>query len=99
MKAVGYKITKITQSRGACLELATALAVAIASYLSIPVSSTQCLVGATAGVALASGGFRAVEWVFLIKVMFSWAFIFFLAAIFTGLFLALVVFSPGYALA
>ena len=95
VKSVGYKITKLSPSRGACLELATALAVAIASYLSIPVSSTQCLVGATAGVAFASGGWRAVEWFWLVLIMFSWAGVFFLAAIFTGLFMWLVIQSPG----
>jgi sodium-dependent phosphate transporter len=96
IKAVGYKITKITPSRGASLELASALCVAIASYLSIPISTTQVLVGATAGVAFASGGFRAVEWVWLVTIMFSWAGIFFLAAIFTGLFMSLVIYSPGF---
>jgi phosphate/sulfate permease len=95
IKAVGYKITKISPSRGACLELSTALAVAIASYLSIPVSSTQCLVGATAGVAFASGGCKAVEWVWLVMIGFSWVGIFFMAAIFTGLFMWLVIQSPG----
>ena len=95
IKAVGYKITKISPSRGACLELATALSVAVASYLSIPVSSTQCLVGATAGVAFASGGCQAVEWIWLVIIGFSWAGIFFCAAIFTGLFMWLVIQSPG----
>jgi solute carrier family 20 (sodium-dependent phosphate transporter) len=96
IKAVGYKITKLSPSRGACLELATAIAVAVASYLSIPVSTTQCLVGATAGVAFASGGWRAVDWVWLIIIGFSWAGVFFLAAIFTGLFMWLLIQSPGF---
>jgi len=95
IKAVGYKITKISPSRGACLELATAISVVVASYLSIPVSSTQCLVGATAGVAFASGGCAAVEWCWLLIIGFSWAGIFFFAAIFTGLFMWLVIQSPG----
>jgi sodium-dependent phosphate transporter len=95
IKSVGYKITKISPSRGACLELATAISVVIASYLSIPVSSTQCLVGATAGVAFASGGCAAVEWCWLILIGVSWVGIFFAAAIFTGLFMWLIIQSPG----
>jgi len=95
IKAVGYKITKITPSRGACLELATALAVAVASYLGIPVSTTQCLVGATAGVALASGGFRAVEWFFLLRIMVGWAGVFFIAAVTNGLFFYMCAYSPS----
>jgi len=95
IKAVGYKITKMSPSRGACLELATALAVAVSSYLSIPVSSTQCLVGATAGVAFASGGCQAVEWIWLLIIGISWVGIFFCAAIFTGLFMWLIIQSPG----
>jgi solute carrier family 20 (sodium-dependent phosphate transporter) len=96
VKAVGFKITKLSPSRGACLELATAIAVAVASYLSIPVSTTQCLVGATAGVAFASGGWRAVDWVWMLFIGFSWAGVFFLAAIFTGLFMWLIIQSPGF---
>jgi len=95
IKSVGYKITKISPSRGACLELATAISVVIASYLSIPVSSTQCMVGATAGVAFASGGCAGVEWTWLIIIGFSWAGIFFFAAIFTALFMWLIIQSPG----
>jgi Phosphate/sulphate permeases len=94
VKAVGFKITKITPSRGFCIELATALMVAVASYMNIPVSTTNCLVGATAGAALASGGPKAVEWFFLIRVMLGWAAIFFIAAITNGLVFSFCAFSP-----
>ena len=40
-------MTKITPSRGYCIELATALAVSMASLLGMPISTTHCLVSLT----------------------------------------------------
>ena len=40
-------MTKITPSRGYCIELATALAVSMASLLGMPISTTHCLVSFT----------------------------------------------------
>jgi sodium-dependent phosphate transporter len=94
VKAVGYKIAMITPSRGFCIGLATALFVSIASYLNIPVSTTNCLVGATAGVALASGGLKAVDWLFLLRVIVGWILIFFISAITNGLVFSFCAYSP-----
>ena len=41
MKSLGYKLTPLSPSRGACAELAASLFVVTASFLSIPVSSTM----------------------------------------------------------
>jgi phosphate/sulfate permease len=41
IKAVGYKLIVISPSRGFCIELAASLSVSLASFLSIPVSTTQ----------------------------------------------------------
>ncbi|EED95141.1 inorganic phosphate transporter, partial [Thalassiosira pseudonana CCMP1335] len=50
--SLGYKITKLSPSRGFCIELSASTIVVIASYLGIPVSTTQCQVGGTMGVGL-----------------------------------------------
>jgi sodium-dependent phosphate transporter len=94
IKAVGYKLTAITPSRGFCIELAAALSVSLASYLRLPVSTTQCLVGATCGVGLASGGLKNVEWYFLLRTMCGWAGMFFVVCIVNAGFFSFSAYSP-----
>jgi len=95
IKAVGFKLTCITPSRGFCIELAAALAVSLASFMQLPVSTTQCLVGATAGMGLASGGRKNVEWWFLLRTMFGWVGIFFASCIVNAGFFAFTAYSPS----
>lgn len=95
IKAVGFKLTCITPSRGFCIELATAMGVATASFINLPVSSTQCLVGATMGAGIADGGFRNVQWFYFFRTCLGWAIIFFAAAFFNAGFFAFLIFSPN----
>jgi len=95
IKAVGFKITKITPSRGFCIELATSLTVAMASFIGIPISTTQCLVGATAGVGLADMGYRNVEWYFLLRTCVGWLAIFFIAFFANAAFFGFCIYSPS----
>ena len=96
IKAVGFKLTSITPSKGFCIELAASLAVSVASYCKIPVSTTQCLVGATCGAGLAAGGVSQVDWMFFFRTLFGWAFTFFAAAFFNAGFFSFCYYSPGY---
>ena len=96
IKAVGFKLTSITPSKGFCIELAASLAVSVASYCKIPVSTTQCLVGATCGAGIAAGGVSQVDWMFFFRTLFGWAFTFFAAAIFNAGFFSFCYYSPGY---
>ena len=50
--AFGVKAAKITPSRGYAIELAAALIVVTASFLSIPISTSHAFVGSIVGVAL-----------------------------------------------
>ena len=52
MKTIGYKLTALSPTRGSSASLASSLMVATASYVGIPVSTTQCIVGAVAGIGL-----------------------------------------------
>ena len=96
IKSLGYKLTPLSPSRGACAELAASLFVVTASFMSIPVSSTQSIVGAVAGVGLA-GGYRNVDWFFLFKVCLSWVFVFFASVILSAGLFAFVAYSPTLA--
>jgi len=55
IKALGFKLTYMAPSKGFIAELAASITVIIASFLGIPVSSTQCLVGGVSGTALGAG--------------------------------------------
>jgi len=76
MISLGYKITKMSPSRGFCIELAASFVVVIASFIGIPVSTTQCQVGGTIGVGLLGGekGNRSgnLNPLFVIKVILGW---------------------------
>lgn len=62
MRAVGNRITQLSPIRGYAIELGSAIIVLMASRLGIPVSTTQCLVGASMGVALMNYDLKAVNW-------------------------------------
>jgi sodium-dependent phosphate transporter len=62
MSALGNRLTLHSPSRGFSMQFGASLCVLIASQYGIPVSSTMCLAGATLGVGLVSGGWKAVNW-------------------------------------
>ena len=94
IKSVGFKLTHLSPAKGFCVELGAALAVSLASFLQIPVSTTQCLVGATCGVGLAHGGVSAVDWWYLARTVCGWVGIFFVVALVNAGFFSFVVFAP-----
>ena len=67
MKTIGYKLTAVSPTRGSSAGLASSLVVATASYMGIPVSTTQSIVGAVAGIGLVEG-YKNVQWMQLAKV-------------------------------
>ncbi len=49
MRSLGNHLTHHTPSRGFSMELGNSLTILTASFIGLPVSSTQCITGATAG--------------------------------------------------
>jgi solute carrier family 20 (sodium-dependent phosphate transporter) len=96
MKSLGYKVTILSPSRGACAELAASLFVVTASFLEIPVSSTQSICGAVVGVGLA-GGLKNIQWLFCLRVSIGWVVVFFSAAVLSAGMFSLLAFSPSLA--
>jgi sodium-dependent phosphate transporter len=94
MKSLGYKLTFMSASRGASAELAASLVVVTASFLSLPVSSTQCIVGAVSGIGLV-GGPQNVQWLFLLRVCSGWAVLYVCAVIVSAGVFAYGAFSPS----
>ena len=62
MKVLGNRITLMSPSRGFSMELASSITVILASQYGIPVSTTMCITGATVGVSLCNGDYRATNW-------------------------------------
>jgi solute carrier family 20 (sodium-dependent phosphate transporter) len=94
MKSLGYKLTMLSPSRGFCAELGASLVVVTASFNAIPVSTTQCIVGAVFGVGLV-GGVKDVQWFLLLKVMLSWVGLFFCASTLAAGIFSYGAFSPS----
>ncbi|CAK8689412.1 unnamed protein product [Clavelina lepadiformis] len=71
METIGKDLTKVTPSRGFCIELMTAFTVLVASNLGIPISTTHCKVGAVVSI----GWYRsrsAVEWSIVRNIACAW---------------------------
>jgi solute carrier family 20 (sodium-dependent phosphate transporter) len=94
IKSLGYKVTALSPSRGACAELASSLFVVTASFIGIPVSSTQSITGAVLGVGLASG-MKQVNWLFFAKVCVGWVAIFFISVLLSAGLFSFIAFSPS----
>ncbi|KAJ3410863.1 Na+/Pi symporter [Chytridiales sp. JEL 0842] len=69
---LGNNLTYHSPSRGFAMELGAALSVITASFLALPVSTTQCIVGATVGVGLCNGSFKSVNWRMVGWTCFGW---------------------------
>ncbi|KAI9316129.1 solute carrier family 20 [Obelidium mucronatum] len=69
---LGNNLTYHSPSRGFAMELGAALSVITASFLALPVSTTQCIVGATIGVGLMNGTAKAINWKMVSWTLFSW---------------------------
>jgi sodium-dependent phosphate transporter len=72
MRSLGTNITFQSPSRGFSIELGTSLTVLTASKIGVPVSTTHCITGATAGVGCCNGSLKAVNWKMIGWCFFSW---------------------------
>jgi PiT family inorganic phosphate transporter len=72
VRALGNKITQMSPTRGFSIELGAAITVLLASHFGLPVSTTQCLTGASMGVALMNYDLGAVNWRQLAFIFFGW---------------------------
>eukprot|EP00578_Thalassiosira_sp_NH16_P032025 CAMPEP_0181079226 /NCGR_PEP_ID=MMETSP1071-20121207/1915_1 /TAXON_ID=35127 /ORGANISM="Thalassiosira sp., Strain NH16" /LENGTH=562 /DNA_ID=CAMNT_0023160611 /DNA_START=91 /DNA_END=1779 /DNA_ORIENTATION=+ len=74
--SLGYRMTKVSPSRGFAIELSAATVVVVASFIGIPISTTQCKVGGTTAVGM-FGGKKGVDPLFLAKIIAGWVLTFF----------------------
>lgn len=96
MRAVGNKITQMSPTRGFSIELGSAITVLLASNLGLPVSTTQCLVGASMGVALMNFDIGSVNWRQLAFIFMGWVITLPAAGLMAGLICLMALNTPHF---
>lgn len=94
IRALGNRITQMSPSRGFSTELGAAITVLLASRVGLPVSTTQCLAGATVGVALMNFDVRAVNWRQILFIFSGWILTLPCAGLLSGLVMAMALNAP-----
>jgi phosphate/sulfate permease len=96
VRVLGNKITQMSPTRGFSIELGAAITVMIASRLGLPVSTTQCLTGASLGVALMNYDLKAVNWLQLLWIFCGWVLTLPCAGLVSGLILLMALNTPHF---
>ncbi len=96
MKNLGNRLTLHSPSRGFSMELGSALTVLLASRLGLPVSTAQCIVGATLAVGLCNGNWKAMNWRMAIWIFGGWILTVPIAATIAGCLMAFVIHAPRW---
>lgn len=96
MSVLGNRLTMHSPSRGFSMELGASITVVLASYLGLPVSSTQSITGATLAVGLCNGDYKAMNWRMLGWIFFSWILTLPIAGLISGCLLAIILNAPGW---
>lgn len=86
MATVGVNLVTVTPCRGFFIELAASFVVIVASRIGLPLSTTQCKIGAAVGVGLV-GGSESVNWKLFLKIFLGWVSTIFIAAIVSAIFM------------
>ncbi|KAL1961409.1 hypothetical protein VTO42DRAFT_137 [Malbranchea cinnamomea] len=96
IRALGNRITQMSPTRGFSMELGAAITVLLASRLGLPVSTTQCLTGATIGGALMNYDLGAVNWRQLLWIFSGWVLTLPCAGLIAGLLCVMALNTPHF---
>ncbi|KAK2738537.1 hypothetical protein FQN55_000518 [Onygenales sp. PD_40] len=96
IRSLGNKITQLSPTRGFSMELGAAVTVLLASRLGLPVSTTQCLTGATLGTALMNYDLGAVNWRQLGFIFCGWILTLPVAGLISGLLMLMALNTPHF---
>ena len=94
MRNLGNRITLHSPSRGFSMELGSAITVIMATRLKLPVSTTQCISGATVGVGLCNGTWRTINWRMVLWIYGSWIITLPCAGIISGCLMGIIINAP-----
>ncbi|KAJ5978014.1 hypothetical protein N7501_001356 [Penicillium viridicatum] len=96
MKVMGNKITYHSPSRGSSMEMGAAITVLVFSQFSLPVSTSMCITGATVGVGLCNGTYKAVNWQRVGLLLAAWIMTIPIAGTIGGCLMGLVLNAPHF---
>ncbi|WRT66649.1 uncharacterized protein IL334_003608 [Kwoniella shivajii] len=96
MSVLGNKLTMHSPSRGFSMEFGAAITVLLASQYGIPVSTTMCITGATAGVGILSSGFRGVNWRAFGWIFMGWVLTVPVAGLAGGMLMGIILNAPHF---
>lgn len=94
LRVLGVDAVKLSNSRGFCAELATAVTVVMASRVGLPVSTTQVITGALFAIGLIEGA-KGVNWRVFLKIVLGWVATLFVAAAVAAAFTSFGAYSPS----
>lgn len=94
MSVLGNKMILQSPSRGFAIELGAAITVAMATQLAIPVSTTQCAVGATVFVGLCNKDLKSVNWRMVTWCYLGWFITLPVAGIMSGIIMGIIINAP-----
>ncbi|PVI06948.1 phosphate transporter [Periconia macrospinosa] len=95
---LGNRLTLHSPSRGFSMELGAALTVILATRLGLPISTTQCITGATVGVGLCSGTYKAINWRMIAWIYMGWIITLPVAGIISGGLMGIIINAPRWGL-
>ncbi|KAH2080943.1 phosphate-sensing transcription factor [Aspergillus fumigatus] len=98
MRNLGNRITLHSPSRGFSMELGSAITVIMATKLKLPVSTTQCISGATVGVGLCNGTWRTINWRMIAWIYFGWIITLPVSGIISGCLMGIIINAPRWGL-
>ncbi|RFU32786.1 hypothetical protein B7463_g3543, partial [Scytalidium lignicola] len=98
MRNLGNRLTLHSPSRGFSMELGSAITVTMATRLALPVSTTQCITGATVGVGLTTGDWRAINWRMVAWIYGSWIITLPITGIVSGCLMGIIINAPRFGL-
>ncbi|KAK0630491.1 phosphate transporter [Bombardia bombarda] len=96
MKNLGNRITLHSPSRGFSMELGSAITIILATRLKLPVSTTQCITGATVGVGLCSGTWRTINWRMVTWIYAGWIITLPVTGIISGCLMGIIINAPRW---
>ncbi|KAK3624814.1 hypothetical protein LTR56_020779 [Elasticomyces elasticus] len=96
MKVMGNKITYHSPSRGCSMEMGAAITVLLFSQFALPVSTSMCITGATVGVGLCNGSFKAVNWQRVGLLVFAWIMTIPIAGTLGGVLMGILLNTPHF---
>ncbi|KAL5512357.1 hypothetical protein ACEPAG_3349 [Sanghuangporus baumii] len=95
---LGNRLTLHSPSQGFSMELGAATTVTLATRLGLPISTTQCISGATVGVGLCSGTLKAINWRMIAWIYFGWLVTLPVAGLISGGMIGIIINAPRWGL-